>query len=70
MPTRTLLLSFLSAVNSASLMRTLRVKSNTKPWFDIDVLNAIRSRDKHYKNSSNQAGKLIRTILNMQNFRL
>ena len=25
------------------------MKSNTKPWFDIDVLNAIQNRDKHYK---------------------
>ena len=25
------------------------MKSNTKPWFDIDVLNAIRNRDNHYK---------------------
>ena len=40
---------FLSAVDSVSPIRTLRVKSNTKLWFDIDVLNAIRNRDKHYK---------------------
>ena len=25
------------------------MKSNPKPWFDIDVLNAIRNLDKHYK---------------------
>ena len=40
---------FLSAVDSVSPIRTLRVKSNTKPWFDIDVLNAIQNRDKHCK---------------------
>ena len=40
---------FLSAVNSFSSIRTLRVKSNTKPCFDIDVLNVIRNRVKHYK---------------------
>ena len=40
---------FLSAVDSVSPIRTLRVKSNTKPWFDIDVLNATRNRDKHCK---------------------
>ena len=40
---------FLSAVDSVSPIRALRVKSNTKPWFGIDVLNAIRNRDKHYK---------------------
>ena len=39
----------LSAVDSVSPTRTLRVKSNTKPWFDIYVLNAIWNRDKHYK---------------------
>ena len=57
---------FLSAIDSVSPIRTLTVKSNTKPWFDFDVLNAIRKRDKHHKNSNNQAGKLIKTILNMQ----
>ena len=40
---------FLSAVDSVSPIRALRVKSNTKPWFDIDVLNAFRNCDKHYK---------------------
>ena len=25
------------------------MKSNTKPWFDIDVLNTIRNHDKPYK---------------------
>ena len=41
---------FLSAVDSVLPIRTLRVKSNTKPWFDIDVLNSIQNRNKHYKN--------------------
>ena len=40
---------FLFAVDSVSPIRTLRVKSNIKPWFDIDVLIAIWNRDKHYK---------------------
>ena len=40
---------FLSAVDSVSPVRILRVKSNTKSWFNIDTLNAIRNRDKHYK---------------------
>ena len=61
---------FLSAVDSVSPIRTLRVKSNTKPWFDIDVLNVIRNRDKHYKKFKQPAKKLIRSILNMQNFHL
>ena len=47
---------FLSAVDSVSPIRTLRVKSNTKPWFDIDVSNAIRNYDKHYKKFK-QSGK-------------
>ena len=34
---------FLYAVDSVSPIRTLKVKSNTKPWFDIDTLNAIRN---------------------------
>ena len=53
MPTRTLFTKFLSAVDSVSPFRTLRAKYNTKPGSDIDVLNAIQNRDKHYK--KNQA---------------
>ena len=30
-------ITFLSPVDSVSSNRTLRVKSNTKPWFDTDV---------------------------------
>ena len=48
-PTGTLLLGLFSAVYSVSPIRALRVKSNTKPWFDIDVLNAIQNRNKRYK---------------------
>ena len=40
---------FLFAVDSVSPIRTLKVKSYTKPWFEIDILSAIRNRDKHYK---------------------
>ena len=43
MPIRT----FLCAVDSVSPIRTLRVKSNTKVWLDIDVVNAIRNHNKH-----------------------
>ena len=35
------LYKFLSAVDSSAQIRTLKVKSNTKPWFDIDVYYAI-----------------------------
>ena len=34
------------------------MKSSTKPRFHIDVLNAIRNRDKHYKRFK-QSGKEI-----------
>ena len=34
------------------------MKSNTKPWFDIDVLSAIRNRNKHCKKFE-QSGKEI-----------
>ena len=40
---------FLSVIDFVAPIRTLRVKSNTKPWFDTNVLNAIRNRDKHYR---------------------
>ena len=36
-------------LTTAIRTKGLRVKSNIKTWFDIDVLNAIRNRDKHYK---------------------
>ena len=40
---------FLSAVDSVSSIRTCRMKSKTKPRSDIDVLDATRNLDKHYK---------------------
>ena len=40
---------FLSTVDSVAPIRTVRVKANTKPWFDNEVLIAIRYRDKLYK---------------------
>ena len=46
---RTLFSKLLSVINFVVPIRTLRVKSNTKLWFDIEILNAIRNRDKHYK---------------------
>ena len=49
---------FLSAVDSTSPIRTLRVKSNTKPWSDIDVLNAFPNRDMHYKKFRQLAKKI------------
>ena len=39
----------LAVIDFVAPIRTLRIKSNTKPWFDIDFLNAIQNRDKHHK---------------------
>ena len=33
-------------VNEVALMKDLRVKGNSKPWFDSDILETIRVRDK------------------------
>ena len=46
----------------------IKSKSNTKPRFDIDAFSAIRNRDKHYKKSNNQTGKLTKAILSVQSF--
>ena len=46
---------FLSVVNSFVPIRTFRVSSKTKIWFDIDILRAILR-------------ELTNTILNMQCF--
>ena len=40
---------FLSVVDSVKPIRTLKVKSKTKPLFDIDILHAICKHDKYYK---------------------
>ena len=49
---------FLSVIDFAASIITLKVKSNSKPWFDIHVLNAIQNRDKYYKNFK-RSGKEI-----------
>ena len=51
------LTKILSVFDVVAPIRILRVKSNTKTWFDIDVLNATRNRDKqfrHFKQSGKQ----------------
>ena len=50
--------NFLSLIDFVTTIGTLRVKSNTKSWFDFDVLNVIQNRDKHYQNFK-QLGKEI-----------
>ena len=47
---------FLSVIDFVAPIRTLGAKSGTKPWFDIDVLNAIRNSDKHNRKFK-QSGK-------------
>ena len=49
---------FLFVVNFVAPIRTLRMNSNAKPWFDNDVLIAIGNCDKHYKKFK-QSGKEI-----------
>ena len=43
-------MKFLSAIDFVAPITILKVKSKTKSWFDIDVLNANQNRNKHYKN--------------------
>ena len=33
------------------------MKSNTKPWFDIDVLNSVRNCNEHYKKFKQSGGE-------------
>ena len=40
---------YLHVVDSISRIRTIRVKSKSKRWFDIDALNTIQDLDKQYK---------------------
>lgn len=52
---------YLHVVDSISPIRTIRVKSKSKRWFDIDVLNTIQDLDKYYtklKLSSKEIEKL------------
>ena len=48
-PYQDVVTKFLCIVDFVAPIRTLKVKSRTKPHFDIDFLNVIRNRDKHYK---------------------
>ena len=49
---------FLPIINFVVLIRTLGVKFNTKPWFDIDILNVIRNGSKHYKKYKRSSKKI------------
>ena len=72
-------MDFLSVVDFFCPIRTLRKKSITKPWFDIDVLNSIWNGDKYYKKikrSDREIGKgnfkrakfLPKKVNNKENF--
>jgi hypothetical protein len=48
---------FMSVIDSICPLRQVRIKTNTKPWFDGNILEAIRVRDKlrkKYKKSGLQ----------------
>ena len=40
---------FVEAINFIALAKKIRVKVNSKPWFDNQILSAIQIRDKLYK---------------------
>ena len=42
-------LKFLFVIDFVAQVRTLRAKYNTKPWFDVNVLDVIWNHDKRYK---------------------
>ena len=39
---------FMRAINTASLIKKVRVKVNSKLWFDSEIISAIQKRDKVY----------------------
>ena len=43
---------------------------NTKPWFDINVLNAIPNCDKHYRKFKQSGKKMTKAVSSVQNFYL
>ena len=44
-----LITKFISVIDFVAPIKTLRVKFNTEPRFDINLLNASRNRKNHYK---------------------
>ena len=53
----------LSVINFIAPIRNLRVKYNTKSWFDIDVSCAIRNRDKHYRKFKGSGKEIVKDII-------
>ena len=51
------LTKFMNIIDNISPLKQIRVKTNTKPWFDSEILSAINVRDKlrkKYKKSGLQ----------------
>ena len=42
---------FVGAINFIAPAKKIRVKANSKPWFDNQIASAIQRRDKIYKSS-------------------
>ena len=40
---------FVEAINFIALAKRIRVKPNSQPWFDNQIMSAIQRRDKLYK---------------------
>ena len=57
-------------VDFVAPIKTLRVKSNTNYWFDIDVLNATGNRDKQYKKFKTSGKEIDKDSFNSANFLL
>ena len=52
-----LLSKFMSVIDKIAPLKQIRLKTNTKPWFDSEILERIRVRDKlrkKYKKSGLQ----------------
>ena len=41
--------TFVEAINFIAPSKKIRVKANSKPWFDNQIVSAIQRRDKLYK---------------------
>ena len=44
---------FVGAINSIAPSKKIRVKANSEPWFDNQIVSAIQRRDKLYKKFKN-----------------
>ena len=39
----------IDVINSLCLSKKIRIKCNTKPWFDLEVISIVNKRDAFYK---------------------